>query len=237
MIKAVLFDLDGTLLPMNQDLFLETYLKLLAKRLAPRGYDPERLISAIWHGSEAMIKNNGETTNEEVFWSAFSSVLGDNVRNDEPYFDEYYRTDFKSVQSVCGYTEQAKATVEYVKSLGLTPILATNPVFPSIATQTRTLWAGISVDDFAYVSTYENSHYSKPNPKYFLEITERCGLSPDECLMVGNDVDDDMIARTLGMKVFLLTDCLINKSGKDISSYPNGGFSELLKYIDKCLCD
>ena len=50
--------------------------------------------------------------------------------------------------------------------------------------------------------------------------------------MVGNDVSEDMIAETLGMKVFLLTDCLINKENRDISGYPGGGFDQLMEYID-----
>ena len=49
--------------------------------------------------------------------------------------------------------------------------------------------------------------------------------------MVGNDVEEDMVAGTVGMKVFLLTDCIINKQGKDIASFPHGGFDELLQYI------
>ena len=49
--------------------------------------------------------------------------------------------------------------------------------------------------------------------------------------MVGNDVNEDMVARELGMKVFLLTDCILNKDNKDISQYPCGSFPELLDYI------
>ena len=49
--------------------------------------------------------------------------------------------------------------------------------------------------------------------------------------MVGNDVGDDMVAQELGMKVFLLTDCLINKHNVDISVYPHGSFEELMEYI------
>ena len=56
-------------------------------------------------------------------------------------------------------------------------------------------------------------------------------MSPEECLMVGNDVDDDMVASELGMKVFLLTDCLINKNGLDVNAYPNGSFDQLKDYI------
>ena len=58
-------------------------------------------------------------------------------------------------------------------------------------------------------------------------------LVPEECVMVGNDVTEDMIAETLGMKVFLLTDCLINKLNEDISKYPHGGFDELKEFLDE----
>ena len=47
-----------------------------------------------------------------------------------------------------------------------------------------------------------------------------------------DNVDEDMRpASALGMKVFLLTPCLINKTGEDISRYPQGGFPELMNYI------
>lgn len=49
--------------------------------------------------------------------------------------------------------------------------------------------------------------------------------------MVGNDVDEDMVAEKLGMKVFLLTDCLINKTGADIDLYPHGSFPELMAFV------
>ena len=51
--------------------------------------------------------------------------------------------------------------------------------------------------------------------------------------MVGNDVQEDMIAETVGMKVFLLTDCLINRNGADISVWPHGGFDDLLRWIER----
>ena len=46
-----------------------------------------------------------------------------------------------------------------------------------------------------------------------------------------------MIAASLGMKVFLLTDCLINKAGEDINRYPHGGFDELRRYVETLIED
>ena len=115
--------------------------------------------------------------------------------------------------------------------MGYRVVLATNPLFPAIATRNRIRWAGLNPEDFELVTTYENSHYCKPNPDYYREILGKLSLDGSQCLMVGNDVGEDMIAGILGMKVFLLTDCLINSAGGDISVYPNGSFPELLHYI------
>ena len=65
----------------------------------------------------------------------------------------------------------------------------------------------------------------------FEEILSKIGHAPDECLMVGNDVGEDMAAARPGMRTFLMTDCLINRGNADISAYPRGGFEELLGYI------
>ncbi|MBQ7913102.1 MAG: HAD family hydrolase [Clostridia bacterium] len=231
MIKVVLFDLDGTLLPMDQDVFVKTYFGGIAKRLALRGYEAEGLISAIWAGTATMIKNDGKKTNEAVFWDKFTEIYGENARADEPYFDEFYRLDFDKVQSSCGYNPKAQETVVKIKSMGLRVALATNPIFPTIATQKRIAWAGLSPDDFELYTTYENSRYCKPTLEYYKNIIKQLSVKAEDCLMVGNDVSEDMVAEMLGMKVFLLTDCLINKNQKEINVYPNGGFSELLDYI------
>ena len=230
-IKAVLFDLDGTLLPMDQDLFTGDYLKRLAAKFIHHGYDPEALVKNIWKGTYSVIMNDGTTTNETVFWKYFSTVYGEKVLDDIVYFDEFYEQEFDKVQAVCGFTPKANELISKLKQTGTTLILATNPIFPAIATHKRIKWAGLNKDDFALVTTYENINYCKPNPKYYLELLSRFSLKPEECIMVGNDVGDDMVARELGIEVFLLTDCLINKADADISQYPNGSFDELERFI------
>ena len=233
-LTAVLFDLDGTLLPMDQDIFINAYFKGIAANLAPLGYEPKALIEAIWGGTIAMIKNNGEKTNEEVFWDYFSGVYGEDARKDEPHFAAFYETEFQKVQGVCGFNPNAARIVHGLKERGIRVILATNPIFPAIATESRIRWAGMEPGDFELITTYENIGRSKPYPAYYEEILRRQNLRAEECLMVGNDVRDDMVAEKLGMKVFLLTDNLINKADIDISRFPHGGFAQLEAHID-CL--
>lgn len=231
-IKAVLFDLDGTLLPMDQDVFVKAYFKGLARKLAPLGYESEGLIKAVWGGTGAMIKNDGSKTNEQAFWDFFSVVYGKKALDDMLYFEEFYKTDFQNLKDICGFNAMAAQTVRRLKEQGIKVALATNPIFPAIATESRMSWAGLSPDDFEMYTTYENIGVSKPNLEYFRKVAEKIGVKPENCLMVGNDVDDDMVAQSLGMNVFLLTDNLINKSKADISAYPNGDFEALNNYID-----
>ena len=230
-ITTVLFDLDGTLLPMDLDEFIKTYFGSLAKKLSAHGYEPNKLVESVWKGTVAMIKNDGKKTNEEVFWEVFTQIYGEQAKGDLPHFDAFYRDHFDEIQSVCGYRKEAAETVALVKELGFRVALATNPIFPAIATQKRMAWAGLSPDDFAFYTTYENSRYCKPNLHYYEEVLARLGVSGEECLMVGNDVGEDMVARKLGMQVFLLTDCIINRKEEDISVYPHGGFADLKAYI------
>ncbi len=231
MIKVIMFDLDGTLLPMDQEVFVKAYFKGLAKKLMPYGYEPQSLTDAIWQGTYAMVKNDGKENNEAVFWKAFANIFGEKVYQDEKHFEDFYKNEFQEVKDVCGYSEKAKEVVKTAKELGYRCVLATNPIFPKIATESRCRWAGLDINDFELYTTYENIGFCKPNPLYYQEIIKRLGVKPSECLMVGNDVKEDMIAETLGAKVFLLTDCIINKDNEDVSKYPNGDFDELIEYI------
>ena len=232
-IKYVLFDLDGTLLPMNQEEFTKTYFGLLAKKIAPLGYEQNKLIESIWAGTKTIIKNTGEQTNETVFWNTFAEIYGEESKKDMPYFDEFYNNDFDKVQSSCGFNPKAKDVTELLKSKNITLALATNPIFPSVATKKRISWAGLNHEDFKHITTYENSSFCKPNLKYYENILKFLGAQPHECLMVGNDVSEDMVTTKLGMQTFLLTDCLINKTNEDISKYNHGNFDDLIEFINK----
>ena len=125
-----------------------------------------------------------------------------------------------------------KDHVALARGLGLRCILATNPLFPPAATRLRIGWAGLRPEDFELITTYDNCSYCKPNPDYYRDILRRRGLDGAECLMVGNDAGEDAeAASAAGISAFLLTDCLINRSGAPLDAYPHGGFPELKKYI------
>lgn len=229
--KYILLDLDGTLLPMDQELFTKAYFKYLTTTLATHGYDKAHLVDAIWQGTAKMIKNDGTRTNEQVFWESFASIYGKKAYDDEPLFYHFYQTEFNKAQSVCGFNPKVKDVITKLKQAGFKLILASNPIFPKIAQIARVKWAGLKEDDFELYTSYENMSYCKPNPKYYEAILQKTGCKASDCLMVGNDALEDMIAKTTGMDVFLVTDCLINQKNLDITSYPKGNFDDLLNYI------
>ncbi len=231
-ITTILFDLDGTLLPMDQDTFAKSYVKGLTGAAEPAGYSPMILGAAIMAGTAAMVKNDGKKTNEQVFWDTLERTYGKSVKNDIHLFDEFYATDFQKIKDVCGFDPKAAELIKYIKAKGFHVALATNPLFPSVATESRIRWAGLDAQDFELYTTYETSRYCKPNLNYYREILNNLQISPKECIMVGNDAHEDMIAENLGMKVFLLTDCLINKNNADISRYAQGSFDDLFAFID-----
>lgn len=237
--KVILFDLDGTLLPMDQDAFTMAYFKTLVKKLITLGLpaesdeDKKNLASAVWAGTHAMMRNDGSCTNEERFFSTFSAVTGKDVYDQKDEFDKFYDNEFQAVSAVCGRNPLVSEAIAKLKGEGYRVAVATNPLFPLRANFWRLKWAGLSLDDFEYCTCYENSSYAKPNLKYYQAILDHLGVGAEECLMIGNDVKEDMVARELGMDVFLITDCLLNSENKDIEQYPHGSWSDFLEYIEK----
>ena len=230
---VVLFDMDGTLVPMNQDSFTRAYFKGLCTKAAPLGYEPKALVDAVWKGTVAMIKNDGKNKNSDVFWAAMKSVYGEKIITDMHLFDEFYENEFDNLKSEVGYTAEASAVINRLKKKGVRLVLASNPVFPALAQTKRVGWAGIDASVFERVTSYENSSYCKPNPEYYTEIVKSLGVEAKDCLMIGNDASDDLAAAKAGLSVFLLTDGLINTGNVDISKIPHGGYKELNDYLDK----
>lgn len=126
--------------------------------------------------------------------------------------------------------------IEGLKEKKVPIALATNPIFPEIATMQRIDWAGLDPKDFDLITTYENSYSCKPNPTYYKEVLTKLGVTEDEykdCLMIGNDVDEDVVAaRQIGMQTYLITDCMINKHNVDISDIPHGSFEDLVEWLN-----
>ncbi len=233
MISTVLFDLDGTLLPMDQEVFTQAYFSRLAAKLAPHGYPAGQLIPAIWEGVKAMVQNDGSRPNEQAFWERFAAIFGEHVYGDIPIFESFYENEFNGAREVCGFEPRAAEVVDLLAKGGRQLILASNPIFPAVAQSSRMRWAGVDPALFSYITSYENSRFCKPDPAYYTEIAEKCGFDPSAALMVGNDVREDGAARRAGMQVFILTGCLIDAEGR-LDDFPHGDYAELFRFLAQC---
>lgn len=232
-IKTILFDLDGTLLPLDRDGFEKAYIGSFAKYNSPY-IDPKALIHALMSATDTMISNKEKTqVNEVRFFEAFGNYMDQSTFDDlYKVMGEYYETHFDVAKEATDYSQAMVDAVSYLKDKGFNVILATNPLFPKVATDKRIAWAGFTPEDFMDVTRFEENHFCKPQIEYYKEIMEDNNLDPQECLMVGNDVEEDLIAAQLGMKTALLTDDLIHRdTDKEIQADWIGTRVEFLEKI------
>jgi len=207
-LQAVLFDLDGTLLPMDHKVFLSEYLKELFLLVQPV-IEPAVFKRAFMASTSAMATNNSpDLTNEEVFWRDFQVQLGDQLPVVRPLLEEFYNERFPQLAYVASPCPEARILVKAAMQHDLRIVLATNPLFPRTAILSRMSWAGVHDLPWDLITSYEVMHFCKPHLEYYREIVAQLGVRPEECLMVGNDVDQDLIAGSLGMKIYMVTDCL-----------------------------
>ena len=229
--KAILFDMDGTLVPMDMKEFTDGYFVFLAKKLAPFGISAEKLVPAVWKGTAAMVRNDGSRPNDAAFWECFEQETGLKEEDVRAACDEFYGNEFREAKMFTQDNPLAVEAIEVARDKADMVILATNPLFPMVGHHTRMSWVGLNADMFDLITSYESDSYCKPNPKYFDTVCERIGCKPSECLMVGNDEEEDMYACTLaGIDGYLVTDTMI-KSKEHPWEGPHGTFAQMVQML------
>lgn len=209
MIRAVLLDLDDTLINNRMDVFLPAYFQKLGEHFADR-LDPARMLTELIAGTQQMIRNMDPTrTLEHAFGEYFYPALGLDEKTALDLFMVFYQEIFPDLEPLTGTKPEARRFVEHIAHRDLDIAVATNPLFPSIAVEERLKWAGFDApeDTFRIITTYEHFHFSKPHPEYYAEILGRLGVAPFEAVMIGDDVSLDLVpARSLGLGTFHLSD-------------------------------
>lgn len=231
MINTILFDMDGTLVPFEQNEFLKDYFSQLCARVCPLGYAAEDVVKAVWSGTKRMIANDGTATNRDRFWDGFAAALGEEIRDAEAMLDTFYTKEFHEIRRVLRTESPAADIVKTLRDKGYTVVLATNPLFPDVAQYSRMSWVGMKPEDFALVTHYTNSRFCKPNLKYYEEILQTIHKTPQECLMVGNSVCDDMVAKELGIETYLVTDFIENPTELPTEAYTQGTLAEFAQLV------
>ncbi|SDY25670.1 HAD family hydrolase [Tindallia californiensis] len=209
--KTILFDLDGTLLPMNLEKFMKLYIDALTEKFKPY-LEPSLFKKNLWTATRAMISNSGRTkSNEKVFMETFTKDLSIESEKAWLLFDHFYSNEFSLVKKSTWQNPNMIESVRLLKEKQYPLVIATNPLFPQNAVCERIRWAGLNPEDFLYMTTFEKMHAAKPNTEYYEEILDHLKLSSEEVLMVGNDALEDLAAAEVGISTYLLTDHLLNR--------------------------
>lgn len=233
MTKYLLFDLDGTLLPLDTDSFIPTYVNSITRYFS-RVIDPKTFSHQLMASCYAMIEDlDPARTNEEKYMADFFAHIDREPAEFIPLFSDYYQRYYHEVRDVVQPDPLARKIVTNAVDKGLQIVLATNPVFPRDAVEQRMQWAGIADLPWKLVTSYENTHFCKPHIEYYAEILEQIGARPEECLHIGNDMNEDMPAAKLGVRVAMVTDCLINPHNKPLAGCSfSGSLAELAQWLD-----
>lgn len=233
--KAVFFDLDGTLLPMEGDVFIKRYFEELPKFLLQEGFeDPKPVLNAVNDGTRTMFKPH-EGLNMDVFWKVFEQSCGLSRSEFEPVMERFYTSDFfNSIGRDVERFDDGLSALEAIADKGLPMYLTTLPVFPLQAVEARLSWSGIDPSLFGFITTYDTCTATKPSLDYYRQCLERAGIEePGDVLMVGNNTLDDLSILELGCDAYLVTDFLINDNDYDLETVKHGSFKDFCAYISE----
>ena len=230
MTLTLLLDLDDTLLQNDMETFIPAYLRALSKHLAGK-VSPDHLVKQLMRATQIMIANDRpDRTLKEVFDQAFYPALGLEESQVQQEIEDFYQNHFTQLQ---GLTRPMPGAVELVKEAlqrNIDLILATNPLFPLLANLHRLKWAGLGevIPLFRIIASYETFHFAKPNPAFFTELLARDGWREQGVLMVGNDLEMDILpARKIGIQTFFVS------SVSHSSASVGGDLSGVVAWIDQ----
>ncbi len=230
--RYALFDLDGTLLPMDTDRFLEQYVRSITPHFSHL-VDPGLFSRQLMASSYATIGNpDPALTNQEKFMADFFPKIGCRPEELMPLFERFYRQHFCGLSQHTNPSPLARQLVQAALEQGYRIVLATNPIFPQEAVEQRMDWAGVADLPWQLVTSYEQTHFCKPNPSYFAEVLQLLSADPADCLHFGNDMDEDMAARELGVPVVIVEDCLINRHSREFADCLfHGNLQQVLDWL------
>ena len=229
-INTVLFDLDGTLIDVDMHQFIPAYLTNLAKSI-DRNLDREQFVQTmISRTMELLASDDGSQTNEEFYRNAVFNDLGVTSEQFSAGLQRFYRDHLDQLAPLVSSTPLARKLIERCQDLGFDVVIATNPVFPRPVVDARLQWAGVGDFNYRLVTSFENSRYCKPNPRYFSAIFAELNCDPQSVLMVGNDTEHDLSASQLGVKTFLVDTWMIDRDSPFIADH-RGSHLDLYHFL------
>ena len=211
MTKTILFDLDNTLILFDEVKFFKAYIKKVAPIMSDI-VSPHVLWQMVLSATKAVLHNDGKLTNKEVFNRTFTRGLEDQTGEIWQRFIQFYRNEFDQLKTLVNVNKGVSEIFSFLSGKNIQIVIASNPFWPSVAMEKRMGWAGLDKNQVHLITHMENMHFCKPRLEYYQEICNKISEKPRDCLMVGDDPVNDMVAKKLGIKTFLATDSIKSKS-------------------------
>ncbi len=187
--------------------FLPAYLHRLGQYLSSY-FPPEELPTAVLTGTEHMVNNiNPSKTLEECFDEYFYPLIKIDRQTLDQKINEFYQKEYPKLAPITTEVLHAATTIKNLTNKNYKIVIATNPLFPKIAIDHRVNWANLGVDlnRFAYITNYEEFHFTKPRPEFIAEILGKLGWQDEPVVMVGNDWEMDIVpAEILGIPTYFI---------------------------------
>jgi len=205
MTYTLLFDLDDTLLDTNIESFIPAYFQAFSAHVSPI-VNSDIFIPAMISGMRSMMDSEDPSqTLEDVFDNGFYGKIGISKIEFSERVNEFYNNIFPKLNSTTEPRPDAVPLIEWAISQGYRVAIATDPLFPRKATHQRLRWAGFDPGQFELISTFENFHFSKTYPAYYAEMLGQLGWPDGPVVMVGNDIQRDLVAADrLGLKTYFI---------------------------------
>jgi HAD superfamily hydrolase (TIGR01549 family) len=228
MIKAVLLDLDDTLIISQTAAMFPEYLRVLG--VSGQEFLPPAQFSQHVYSSyvAALSEYDPAQTLINRFFAKFADSLESNQATLRAFFNQFYTTDYPAIvtQFVTSQPE-AVTLVRWLRQQGYKLVVATNPAMPETTVVQRLAAGGLSPTDFDLVTALENMHFGKPQPEYYEEILVRLDIEAGEAIMVGDDWDNDIgPALAAGLSTYWLTSGAEPKPEHTVRVDGNGSFSQ-----------
>lgn len=197
--KALLVDYDGTLAYVDEEAFTRNYfaqLKSFAQNRFSVLISAEKVLKCIEH---ITLFADGVMNNYERFLSCFE--LNNPSVDARIVFNEFYSSEsFDALKELVKVNLEVFELLKKAKQSGLITVLATNPVFPKVAVVKRLEWINLKEEDFDLITHMENSHFCKPDSRYYLQICSKIRVRPEDCMMIGNDEHLDRACEQVKIK-------------------------------------
>lgn len=230
---TLLLDLDDTLLETNMEAFIPAYFQALSGALADR-VDPQVMLAALLGGTKAMLANTDPSlTLREVFDAHFFPALGLDRALLQEAINRFYDDVFPSLGSLTRPIPEAVRLVDWAFEQGHRVVIATNPLFPLKAIQHRLRWAGLPPEEYPFdlVTSYETFHFTKEAVAYYPEIMAQLGWPDDPVVMVGDDIEREVIpTRAAGLPVYLVRK--LGEAAADLADVPHGTLESFRPWLE-----